>query len=142
MRVEDTGLPLEPPEFEEEELAEVEPYTPRYGLGDITHVECRNEEGVVGKKEVTDEERQEAENVTCSGTLDFFDKGLQEVSPALRRYGGTLMAIATRFQEERSTIEEEMTRIAQHNLRCIVSGKLGPRRVLNLGLAEEIKRNR
>lgn len=114
-----------------------------YGLSDIKFVECRNAEtGSLERCKVTDNHRYAALDVTRSETLDFFDSGVQCVSPGLRRYGGTLAAIVRRFQEERSVIDDEMGRIARRNLECIVKGKLAGRRILNLKMAIAVKEER
>lgn len=118
------------------------PYVDAYGLSDIKFIECRNESGVVIRREVTDAHRYKALASTHSETLKCFDEGLRQMSPGLRRYGRTLADIVLKFQSERAVIREEMTRIAVKNLTAVVSGKLNTRRVLNLAIAIADKRER
>ena len=120
---------------EVEEVEEVEePLVPwLYGLGDVKFIE-----GV----EVTDNYRAQALTATRSECLDYMDMAVSELSPGFRRYGGTLGKIVAQFLESRDTIKEEMKRIAHRNLRCVVTGNLGGRRVLNAGLATAEKEAR
>lgn len=97
-----------------------------YGLSDIKSIEGT---------EVTDEHRRDAMFATGCECLHYMEVAVHELSPGFRRYGGTLAKIVTQFQEARSTIKEEMTRIAHRNLRCVVTGNLGGRRILNARLA-------
>lgn len=124
-------------DFEEELTGSDLMFDPKYvwpyGLGDIKSIEG---------EEVTDEHRADAMNATECECLHYMDVAVREISPGCRRYGGTLMKIATQFQNARSTIREEMTRIAHRNLRCAVTGSLAGRRVMNAALATEEKKAR
>lgn len=124
-------------DFEEELTGSDLMFDPKYvwpyGLGDIKSIEG---------EEVTNKHRMQAMNATECECLHYMDAAVREISPGCRRYGGTLMKIVTQFQEARSTIREEMTRIAHRNLRCVVAGNLRGRRVMNAGLAIEEKKAR
>lgn len=104
-----------------------------YGLSDIESIEGT---------EVTDEHRRDAMFATGCECLHYMEVAVHELSPGFRRYGGTLAKIVTQFQEARSTIKEEMTRIAHRNLRCVVTGNLGGRRVMSARLATHEKEMR
>lgn len=97
-----------------------------YGLGDIKFIEGT---------EVTEGHRALAEGATKCECFTHMKAAVSELSPGFRRYGGTLAKIAAQFQEARSTIKEEMTRIAHRNLRCVVTGNLSGRRVMSARLA-------
>lgn len=121
---------------ETESMSEVEtpsePVWP-YDLGDIKSIEGT---------EVTEDHRADAMNATDCECFTYMKAAVSELSPGFRRYGQTLAKIATQFLEAQGTIQEEMTRIAHRNLRCVVTGNLGNRRVLNAQLATHEKEMR
>lgn len=92
--------------------------------------------------QVTDAHREEALALTLCESLILMDAAVSSISPHVRRYGGTFGAILEQFVAARGVIEEEMSRVANRNLECVVTGNSAGARILNLEIYVAMKEAR